>query len=182
VFVSAAVERGVLADVAELTVATKVVKTNRAIIVTGRFTMSKNREPVAAVKERAWYWDNFFKCQRCPVLRSQLITSLMAGKLLEVERLPKAALLDAVLIAMTTREYHQAEVIDDYTALCRLTNEEWKDPMWSCKVFDQNHLGTADFVVRGSNEFVCHEDQYIPGLIGWFLGHDVPEYFVKELV
>jgi hypothetical protein len=132
-------------------------------------------------RDHAPYWEVFFKYQRSPFLRSQLITALMAGKPLEVERLPPATLLDVVMLAMVTREYYHAEIIDDYQALLRRTDALWKEPMWTCKIFDQYHLHTADYVVRGSTELVCYEDQYLPSLVGWILEHDSPTYFAKEL-
>jgi hypothetical protein len=132
--------------------------------------------------DTAPYWSNFFRDQRCPVVRSQLITALMAGRQLEVERLPTAALADAVMLSMVSRYYFEAEIIDDYPALLRTTEAKWKEPMFCHEVFNQMHLSTVSFVVRGSDELVCYEDQYIPSLVGWWLNHDVPEYFAKELV
>jgi hypothetical protein len=131
--------------------------------------------------DRAPYWEVFFKCQRSPVLRSQLITALMAGKPLEVERLPPAALLDVVMLSMVTREYYQAEIIDDYVALLRKTDTIWREPMWTCKIFDQYHLHTADYVVRGSTELVSYEDRYLPGLVQWYLNAEAPSYFKEEI-
>ncbi len=138
-------------------------------------------QPVQEPVDAAPYWSFFFQCQRNPVLRSQLITSLMAGQPLEVERLPAAMLLDVTLLATATREYHEAEIIDDYHSLIRTTEEHWRDPMWTVRVFDQTHLCKADYVLRGATEFVTLEDSYIPALAGWYLGHDVPTYFSKEL-
>ena len=131
--------------------------------------------------QKAPGWEVFFHDQRSPLLRSQLITALMSGHQLEVERLPTQVLLDAVLLSMTTRNYLEAEIVDDYQGLLSRTDEKWKDPMWTRRVFDQMHAGTADFIIRGTNEFKCAEDLYIPELVQWWLEHDVPEYFSEEL-
>lgn len=135
-----------------------------------------------AEADKAPYWEFFFRDQRSPMVRSQLLTAMMAGKQLEVERLPKAALPDAVLIALAARKYHEAEIVDDFPALLRRADEVWRDPLFSHKVFDSPHLGTVSFVVRGTDQFTCVEDMYIPDLVGWLLGHDAPQYFVEELV
>ena len=132
--------------------------------------------------EHAPYWEVFFSRQRNPFLRSQLITALMAGKTLEIERLPRPVLLDVVMLAAATRYYLDAEIIDDYNALLRHTDTEWKDPLWTARTFDQMHCSTADFVLRGAEEFVCAEDQYVPELANFYLQHDPPVYFSKELV
>lgn len=133
------------------------------------------------VVDRAPGWAIFFRDQRSPFLRSQLITALMAGKQLEVERLPTSTLLDVVILSMAARNYHDAEIIDDYNALLRRTDDAWKDPMWTRRIFDQTHMNVADFILRGAAEFVCYEDQYIPALVGWLLEHDPPTYFSEEL-
>jgi hypothetical protein len=146
----------------------------------------KKQEPVVTVPqskpvEQAPCWKIFFRDQRSPFLRSQLITALMTGHPFEVERLPASSLLDVVLLSMTARNYHEAEIIDDYNALLRRADELWKDPMWTRKVFDQTHMGAADFIIRGMTEFLCYEDQYVPDLVGWFLEHEPPVYFSEEL-
>jgi hypothetical protein len=133
------------------------------------------------VVDRAPGWAIFFRDQRSPFLRSQLITALMAGKQLEVERLPTSTLLDVVILSMAARNYHDAEIIDDYNALLRRTDDAWKDPMWTRRIFDQTHMNVADFILRGATEFVCYEDQYIPALVSWLLEHDPPTYFSEEL-
>lgn len=139
------------------------------------------KAPETKSQDSAPYWDTFFRDQRNPVLRSQLITALMAGKQLELDRLPAAVLLDVVLMSMTTRNYFEAEIIDDYEGLLRRTEEKWRDPLWCCKVFDQRHSCTASFILMGTKEFKCPEDQYIPDLVQWYLEHDPPLYFEKEL-
>lgn len=127
-------------------------------------------------------WNLFFRDQRSPVLRSQLITALMSGHPLEVERLPTRTLLDAVLLAMTARNYFESEIIDDYNALLRRTDTAWKDPLWTKRTFDQLHMGVCDFILRGATEFKCYEDMYIPELVRWMLENEPPQYFVEELV
>lgn len=143
--------------------------------------VTKSPAPVRAA-DVAPHWEFFFRDQRSPILRSQLITALMTGHLLEVERLPTTALLDAVLLSMTTRNYLDAEIIDDYNALLRRTDEKWRDPMWTRRTFDQVHTNAASFILMGASEFVSAEDLYIPDLVDWFLQHEPPTYFTKELV
>jgi hypothetical protein len=143
--------------------------------------ISRLAEEAPRPADRAPYWDFFFRDQRSPFIRAQLVTAMMAGKSLEVERLPVGALLDAVLLASAARCYHEAEVVDDFNALLRRTDEAWKAPGWTCKVFDQTHMNAADFIIRGTTEFTALEDSYIPDLVGWLLEHDPPEYFKMEL-
>lgn len=146
--------------------------------------MAKSRKQPAAPARPAMGapgWEFFFRDQRSPVLRSQLITALMSGHPLEVERLPKTALLDVVLLSMAARNYHEAEIIDDYNALLRRTDEVWKDPSWTRLTFDQTHSNAADFILKGMAEFKCHEDLYIPELLRWLLENEPPVYFSEEL-
>jgi hypothetical protein len=132
--------------------------------------------------DRAPYWDFFFRDQRSATLRSMLVASIMAGRPLEMERLPAGALLDVVLLGCACRVVHQAEVVDDWEALLRRTNEEWKNPLWTRKTFDQVHSGTASFIaLQGRSEFLNFEESYIPDLAGWILAHEPPEYFAREL-
>lgn len=110
------------------------------------------------------------------------MTALMSGHPFETERVPKSALLDVLLIASTTREYLNAEVIDDFAALKERVDETWRDPMWTRRVFDQTHMNAADFILKGTTRFSCHEDQYIPDLVEWMIQNDPPEYFSEELI
>ena len=126
-------------------------------------------------------WESFFQCQRSPILRSEMLTVLMAGTPLEAERVPTPSLLDAVLIAMAAREYYDAEIVDDFAALCSRTEELWSKPDWTERVFSSVHSGTANFVLKGSREFTCAEDLYISAMVGWYMRHDPPQYFSKEL-
>jgi hypothetical protein len=126
-------------------------------------------------------WEFFFRDQRAPVLRSQMITALMAGHPFEVERLPTATLLDAVVLSMAARNYLDAEIVDDYNALLERTDAVWKEPTWSRRVFDQTHCGAADFIIRGATAFTCYEDMYIPQFVSSLLEQDPPEYFKREL-
>jgi hypothetical protein len=142
----------------------------------------KTATPPVVSHDRAPCWEVFFRDQKSPLLRSQLITALMSGHQLEVERLPTATLLDAVLLSMSARSYSEAEIVDDYNALLRRTDAAWKDPMWTRRTFDQTHMNAADFIITcGSSEFTCVEDEYIPDLVHWLLEHDPPEYFSEEL-
>lgn len=127
-------------------------------------------------------WESFFSCQRSPVLRSQLLACLMAGQVLEVERLPAAALPDACLIATAAREYHEAEVVDDYARLLTRTDEVWRQSDWTCRTFDSPHLSWLDFILKGLREFDDPTERYIPDFVAWALGQEVPVYFKKELV
>jgi hypothetical protein len=136
----------------------------------------------ASMEDEHWRWHFFFSCQRNPILRSQLLTSLMAGTPLEIARLPTEVLLDVVLIATATREFHEAEVVDDYDELLTLTEEAWKRPDWTTKVFDSIHCNWADSILnRGRRDFDSPETKYVPSLVGWYLQHDPPVYFKKEL-
>lgn len=143
---------------------------------------TKTQEPVAPVDDKAPYWKLFFRDQRSPLVRSQLITALMSGHVLEVERLPVGALPDVVLFAMAARNYLDAEIVDDYNELLQRTDDKWKDPLWSCKTFDQYHSQAVSAAIMwGTTHFKCAEEQYIPDLVEWLLQHDPPEYFSEEL-
>jgi hypothetical protein len=126
-------------------------------------------------------WESFFRCQRSPMLRSQLLTALMAGTQLVMERVPTSGLLDALLLSTATRYYCEAEIVDDYDGLVARTAETWKRPDWSTKVFNSLHANVANFILLGTKQFNCAEDAYIPGMASWYLAQDPPEYFVKEL-
>lgn len=145
---------------------------------TTKVVPSTTSVPVASV---ASCWRIFFREQRNPFVRSQLITALMSGHPLETERLPKIALLDALVIASTTREYLNAEIVDDFDALKERVNAVWKDPLWSRRIFDQTHMTAASFILLGTTRFSCYEDQYVPDLVEWLLETDPPVYFSEEL-
>lgn len=105
----------------------------------------------------------------------------MSGHQLETERLPNGALLDVVVLSMATRNYLEAEVIDDYTALLTRTERVWKDPLWTRRMFDQTHMNAASFILMGKAEFTSAEDLYVPELVEWILDQEPPVYFTEEL-
>jgi hypothetical protein len=126
-------------------------------------------------------WEVFFYCQPNPVLRSQLLTCLLAGNRLLLDHIPMIMSLDAILISFTARTYCEAEIIDDFQGLLDRTEEEWRQPTFTHRVFDSMHGSAANWVIKGSQEFGCPEEQYIPRMVQWYLEHDVPAYFVREL-
>ena len=127
-------------------------------------------------------WETFFYEQRSPVLRSQMLTVLMAGTQLEAERVPKASLLDALLMAYAARHYCAAEIVDDFQVLVDRVKEEWDRPTWTTKVFSSAHANAAAFIVyRGSRNLDDCEHQYFLRMMEWYLGHDCPSYFDEEL-
>jgi hypothetical protein len=136
---------------------------------------------VLAEVERPKAWESFFRCQPNPILRSQLLTGLMAGTRLETERIPTPALLDAVLIAAAARQAHNAEVIDDFQGLLDRTEAAWSRPDWCARVFSSIHGRWADRILKGTQGFDTPEENYIPAFVGWYLDHDPPEYFEREL-
>ena len=48
-------------------------------------------------------------------------------------------------------------------------------------MFSSLHGNAANFILLGSEEFAAAEEAYIPEFVAWYLRHDVPEYFVREL-
>lgn len=128
-------------------------------------------------------WPRFFYCSRSPVLRSQLLTALLAGTPLTAERLPTTALADAVLLCEGARRYHAAEVVDDFAGLCRRVEEKWAEPAWTTRVFDQLYLNAVGFVTRFRSDCALEmpETGWIPEMVGWYLEHGVPEYFRREV-
>ena len=133
-------------------------------------------KPVA----RATGWEAFFKCQRNPFLRSQILAALMSGTQLELARLPNAALADVVLLATVSREYHDAEIIDDYEGLLERVRELWKLSEFTHRTFDSIHLSTVSFITMGTKQISCVEEKYIIDLVEWYLNHDAPTHFTKE--
>ena len=88
---------------------------------------------------------------------------------------------DVVLLAFAAGTYHDAEIVNDFMGLCERTEEEWSRPDWTCRVFNSIHGNAANWILKGSKEFGCSEDRYIPEMVGFYLGHEVPNYFVREL-
>ena len=126
-------------------------------------------------------WEIFFYEQRNPVLRSQMLTILMAGTPMEAERVPKAALLDALLLAYAARRYYSAEIIDDFQVLVERVKEEWERPTWTTKVFSNSHANAAAFIVyQGARSLDDCEHQYLLNMVEWYLGHDCPAYFSES--
>jgi len=125
-------------------------------------------------------WESFFQCQRHPMLRSQLLTALMAGTPLSLEWLPTPMLLDVVLVCTAARNHCDAEIIDDYRGLLDKVNELWSQPNWSCKVFSSIHGSRANSILQGSAEFTCTEELYIPAMVDWYLTHEPPQYLAVE--
>jgi hypothetical protein len=127
-------------------------------------------------------WETFFQCQRSPALRSQLLAALLSGTQIVVERLPQQMLLDVVLLAFAARVYCDSEIVDNWAELLRRTEEEWERPDWTCRIFDSIHTSAANNIVHGQvSNFTCAEEQYIPDMAQWYLDHDLPEYFSREI-
>lgn len=126
-------------------------------------------------------WEVFFSCQRHPILRSQLITAMMSGTVLDADRVPTGLLLDALLIATAARTDHNAEVVNTYDALVTRVREEWSKPDWTCRVFSSQHANKANWILQGQVEFCCAEDVYIPQYVGWLLQQDAPAYWDEDL-
>lgn len=144
----------------------------------------KRREPTPPVPtQQGPDWSRFFYCSRNPVLRSQLLTALLAGTPLTAERLPTAALADAVLLCEGARRYHSAEVVDDFAGLCRRVEEKWAEPTWTARTFDQLYLQAVGSVTRSRSDSALElpETGWIPNMVGWYLEHGVPEYFRQEV-
>lgn len=151
--------------------------------------MKKMKKPAAVevpaalepVREAVPRWSVFFSCQRYPVYRSQLLTALLAGQKLDVERLPTPVLLDVLLLATASRYQHNAEIVTDYDTLIERVREEWARPDWTCKVFSSLHARWANVILDGrGKDFDNTEERYIPEFVGWYLNHDAPNYFSQE--
>jgi hypothetical protein len=136
---------------------------------------------ILAEVERPKAWESFFRCQRCPMLRSQLLVSLMAGTRLEAERVPVPALLDAVLIAAAARQMHESEIVDNYQVLLDRTEAVWSAPNWCARVFSSIHGRWADRILKGATGLDTPEEGYIPSMVGWYLQQDPPDYFSHEM-
>lgn len=128
-------------------------------------------------------WQVFFRLQRSPVLRSEMLTALMSGTQLLAERIPNALLLDVALLATASRRYLEAEIVDDYAALLRRVEEKWAAPDWTARVFDSIHANYVSGLLKGWAMDMEQLDEvtYVPKMTQWYLEHDVPGYFVKEL-
>lgn len=137
--------------------------------------------PEDVVLERLHCWESFFRCQKSPVLRSQVLTALMAGTPFAVLHLPNATLLDVLLLSTAARNECNAEIVDDYTTLVDRVREEWCKPDWTIRVFDSIHANKADYILQGASYFDNAEDAYIPRMTAWFLAHSVPTVFEKTI-
>lgn len=125
-------------------------------------------------------WEVFFRCQRHPMLRHQVLMALMAGTPLIVDRLQKPMLLDVLIIANVTREYFEAEIVDDFQALKERVEEEWAKPDWSCRVFSSQHANWANWILKGEVRAKNREELYIPDMVGWYLDQEPPTYITEE--
>jgi hypothetical protein len=128
-------------------------------------------------------WEAVFKCQRSPVLRSELIGALMGGTVLQVERLPVGLLADAVLLATAAREHCEAEIVDDYRALLTRVEETFVRGDFSARVCDTTFLNKVSAILRGFGPF---DDPYhletrcVPELVRWYLAQpSLPAYFMS---
>lgn len=141
----------------------------------------ETEEKPVAVSETLKPWEFFFRCQRNPIYRSQLLTSIMTGTVLKLERLPTQVLLDVVLLSTASRNEHNAEIVSDYAGLLEKVREEWARPDWTCRVFNQIHARWANTIVtNGTKDFGDLEEKYIPSMVGALLEADVPDYFSVE--
>jgi hypothetical protein len=105
---------------------------------------------------------------------------MMAGTVVETERCSEASLADFLLMAFTSRVYHEAEVVDDYEALLTRIREVWSRSEFTHHVFDSTHLRAAAYIAfQNCEEFSCPEEDYISALIGGWFEVDPPEYFKK---
>jgi hypothetical protein len=127
-------------------------------------------------------WEAFFRCQRSPLFRSQLLMALLSGTTIQVDHLPITMLLDVVLLATAARGYCEAEIVDDYGSLVAKVREVWDRPDYTARVFDSIHGLAANFIVyHGRRKFACFEEEYIPIMVGWYLRHESPNYFKREI-
>ena len=132
------------------------------------------------------YWVRFFRCQRSIMLRSQLVTALMAGTPLEAARAPAGALLDALLIALAARTRCDAEVVDDWVGLVTRAAEKWADPLTTSRTLDQVHADKASILCwrRGEDDgglFAGPEVAYVPAMVAQWIDAEPPRYFGREL-
>lgn len=125
-------------------------------------------------------WQLFWQCQRSPVLRSQVVAALLAGTVIEVERLPRALLADVAVLATVTRTCCDAEIVDDYQALLQRVEEVWQEPTWTCRTFDSPYLGWLHFVLLGSVNLEVPEVAWMPDWIEELLEQDMPGYLAPE--
>ena len=139
-----------------------------------RFTWRQEDLEISRSSQRPRCWEYFFMCQLNPVLRSQVLTALMAGTVLEVKRVPTSTLLDVVLLATAAREHCESEVVDDYEALLQRTRDEWNRPDWTTRVFDSLYANKANYILQGSTTFHS-ESAYVPSMVAWYLAHETPE-------
>jgi hypothetical protein len=142
----------------------------------------KPRAELSLENSTSQAWEMFFRSQRYPILRSQLITSLMVGVPYELERLPTATLLDAVLLTTAAREYLQAEIIDDYDGLLSRADDEWSKPDWTAARFDQINAMWAGVILKGVRNFDPPEVRWIPAFVNAVISSAVPEYFSEEFI
>lgn len=130
-------------------------------------------------------WTVFFRCQRHPILRSQLIVALIAGQQLTVARVPTALLLDLFVMATAAREFHDAEIVDSYDELVTVVKEIWNSPEYTAARMDQQHSNLASSILFLDSEvksiFERPEDRYVPALVAAYLEMEaVPVYMTPR--
>jgi hypothetical protein len=140
--------------------------------------VDEEREPGVAEK----CWETFFRCQPNPIIRSQLLTALLAGSTIQVDRVPTVALQDVLMLALGARKYCDAEIVDSWQNLKERVFDVWARPDFTHRMMDQTHcLWCSAVVHRGAEEFLNSEERYVPAMVAWYLGHASPSYFVKEI-
>jgi hypothetical protein len=130
------------------------------------------------------HWDIFFRCQRYPILRSQVLVALMAGTVTPTERVPVAALLDVFVLATAARERVDADIVDNYAELERRVREEWDGERFH--VMSSQHGNCASSIVYLNADrkaiFDRPEDSYIPAMLSkLFEVEEVPQYIGQEM-
>lgn len=155
---------------------TTATKTQPKTIEAEPFT---NPTPEPEAERKPLAWEVVFRCQRSPVYRSEMVTALMAGTAIPVERLPVAMLADAVLMATACREHCAAEVVDDYQLLINRMEETFSRADYSARVSDTTFLTKVSSILMGYQPFVDLETDCVPALAAWYLAQvSVPSYFV----
>ena len=154
-----------------------LIAQERAALINAVVYNSGRANPLSFRSNAMQAWENFFRCQNKPMLRSQILTAIMSGTVLEVDRIPTSCLLDVVLLSTAAREYCDAEIVSDYQELLQRTRDEWSVPDWSSKVFDNLYGSKANFILQGSTNFDGQEVAFIPEMTAWYLAQEVPTFF-----
>jgi hypothetical protein len=129
--------------------------------------------------------EHFFMDCNDPVAVSELITSLAAGTVMKVDRIPQSILPHVVLLTTIGLRRYNQQIIDDYGYLLQRTLDVWKEPDFTHRVFWHPQLNLVWYICeRGPRgEYFlddCYETQYMFPIYEELVNADLDQLFPAE--